>query len=47
MAHADPNGIEVAPGATEELTMTFDATGETRAGCHFPGHYPGGPTEAS
>ena len=42
MGHDDPNGIEVAPGATGELTMTFDAPGQTLAGCHVPGHYPGG-----
>lgn len=42
MAHDDPNGIEVGPGATEELTMTFDTAGETLAGCHVPGHYPAG-----
>jgi uncharacterized cupredoxin-like copper-binding protein len=42
MAHDDPNGISVAPGATGELTITFDAAGETLAGCHVPGHYAGG-----
>ncbi len=42
MAHDDPNGITVAPGATEELTLTLQAAGQTIAGCHIPGHYPAG-----
>lgn len=38
----DASGLTVAPGATEELTLTFDEPGETLAGCHIPGHYPAG-----
>ncbi len=34
--------VEVKPGATGELTLTFDKTGEVLIGCHQPGHYAGG-----
>ncbi len=42
MAHGDPAGISLKPGETKELTYTFDATGQTLAGCHVAGHYGGG-----
>jgi cytochrome c-type biogenesis protein len=42
MAHDEPNGISVDPGETKELTFTFEAAGETLAGCHVPGHYVSG-----
>ena len=42
MAHDEPTGIGVKPGATKELTMTFPAPGTTIAGCHIPGHYVAG-----
>lgn len=42
MMHDDPNGISVLAGETKELTFTFDAAGETLAGCHVAGHYDGG-----
>jgi uncharacterized cupredoxin-like copper-binding protein len=42
MMHDDPNGISLAAGETKELTHTFDEAGETLAGCHVAGHYPGG-----
>ena len=42
MMHDDPNGISVAAGETKELTHTFDAAGDTLAGCHVAGHYAGG-----
>jgi uncharacterized cupredoxin-like copper-binding protein len=42
MGHDEENAILVDPGATKELTYTFDETGETFAGCHVPGHYPAG-----
>ena len=42
MAHDDPAGISVMPGETKELTHTFDAAGQTLAGCHVAGHYGGG-----
>ena len=38
----DSNAISVAPGATEEITWTFDEAGEVLYGCHEPGHYEGG-----
>ncbi len=34
--------ITVPPGKTRELTYTFEAHGETLAGCHEAGHYLGG-----
>jgi uncharacterized cupredoxin-like copper-binding protein len=36
------NTVEVKPGATGELTMTFDKAGEVLIGCHQPGHYAAG-----
>lgn len=42
MSHDDPEGITVPPGETRELTYTFEAPGETLAGCHVAGHYVGG-----
>ncbi|HSJ00741.1 MAG TPA: plastocyanin/azurin family copper-binding protein, partial [Patescibacteria group bacterium] len=42
MAHDDPNGVSVDPGATETLEYTFDQAGEIFAGCHEPGHYEAG-----
>ncbi|HSK52547.1 MAG TPA: plastocyanin/azurin family copper-binding protein [Clostridia bacterium] len=42
MGHDEPNAILVDPGQTRELTWTFEAAGETLAGCHVPGHYPAG-----
>jgi uncharacterized cupredoxin-like copper-binding protein len=42
MDHDEENAISVDPGATKELTFTFDEAGETFAGCHVPGHYPAG-----
>lgn len=41
--HGDtPNGLEVGPGETAELTWTFTEEGELLYGCHEPGHYQGG-----
>lgn len=43
MEHGDtPNGLEVDPGETAELTWTFTEEGELLYGCHEPGHYQGG-----
>lgn len=43
MEHGDsPNGLEVDPGETAELTWTFTEEGELLYGCHEPGHYLGG-----
>lgn len=43
MGHGDrPNGIELDPGETGELTWTFTEEGELLYGCHEPGHYEGG-----
>lgn len=42
MSHDDPNGVSVAPGATETIEHTFEAAGELLAGCHEPGHYEAG-----
>lgn len=42
MVHESPNGISLAAGETKELTYTFKEPGETLAGCHVAGHYPGG-----
>jgi uncharacterized cupredoxin-like copper-binding protein len=39
MTHDDPEGIAVDPGDTRELVYTFEAPGETLAGCHVAGHY--------
>lgn len=32
----------VDPGATEDLTATFDRTGTFIIGCHQPGHFEAG-----
>ena len=42
MAHDEPNGIGLEPGATEELTYTFPTAGTFIAGCHIAGHYAAG-----
>jgi uncharacterized cupredoxin-like copper-binding protein len=42
MAHDTAEGISLEPGATKELTYTFDAAGQTIAGCHEAGHYAAG-----
>jgi uncharacterized cupredoxin-like copper-binding protein len=34
--------LELAPGETEEATVTFEEPGEILYGCHEPGHYDGG-----
>jgi uncharacterized cupredoxin-like copper-binding protein len=36
------NTVEVKPGTTGELTMTFDKAGDVLIGCHQPGHYAAG-----
>jgi uncharacterized cupredoxin-like copper-binding protein len=38
----EENAIDVPPGETKELTMTFAEAGETLAGCHVTGHYDAG-----
>lgn len=38
----DDNAITVAPGATGELTYTFDEPGTYEIGCHQVGHYAAG-----
>ena len=45
--HGDHGGnadeaVTVKPGATEELTHTFEDPGAVEIGCHQPGHYGGG-----
>lgn len=42
MTHDEPAGIAVKPGATKELVYTFASPGASMAGCHVPGHFPGG-----
>lgn len=42
MAHDTADGISLKPGETKELTYTFEAAGQTLAGCHVAGHYAGG-----
>jgi len=42
MPRDEENAIGVEPGKTKELTYTFDAAGETLAGCHVIGHYAAG-----
>ncbi|MEX2586433.1 MAG: plastocyanin/azurin family copper-binding protein [Actinomycetota bacterium] len=43
MEHEElPNGLDVDPGETAELTWTFTTEGELLYGCHEPGHYEGG-----
>ena len=42
MHHGDANGVDVKPGATATLEMTFDTPGELLVGCHVAGHYAAG-----
>lgn len=42
MTHDEAMAIGVKPGATKELTVTFDEAGTILAGCHVAGHYAGG-----
>ena len=42
MPKDEPTAIGVQPGATKELTMTFDKAGLTLAGCHVTGHFAAG-----
>jgi len=42
MPKDEPMAIGVEPGQTKELTVTFDAPGQTLAGCHVIGHYAAG-----
>jgi uncharacterized cupredoxin-like copper-binding protein len=37
-----PNGVELAPETTEDLTWTFPVRGTVIYGCHEPGHYAAG-----
>ncbi|MEX0701384.1 MAG: plastocyanin/azurin family copper-binding protein [Planctomycetales bacterium] len=39
---AMPNGVLVAPGATESFAWTFTEPGTFEFACHLPGHYEGG-----
>ena len=34
--------LEIQPGETAEVTVTFEEAGEIPYGCHEPGHYQGG-----
>lgn len=34
--------LTIAPGDTEEATVTFDEAGTLKYACHIEGHYPGG-----
>jgi uncharacterized cupredoxin-like copper-binding protein len=34
--------LELAPGETKEVTVTFEEPGEVLYACHEPGHYDGG-----
>jgi uncharacterized cupredoxin-like copper-binding protein len=34
--------LQLAPGSTREVTVTFDEPGELIYGCHEPGHYEAG-----
>lgn len=42
MAHADPNAIRLAPGATGEIVWTFAIAGDFEFACLLPGHYESG-----
>lgn len=42
MAHDSAAGVSVESGQTETFEYTFGEAGELLAGCHEPGHYPGG-----
>jgi uncharacterized cupredoxin-like copper-binding protein len=38
----DPNEVEVAAGATKDVTYRFPQPGTVVLGCHEPGHYAAG-----
>lgn len=42
MGHGSAEGLVLDPGATGELTVTFDEPGEVLFACHQPGHYAAG-----
>lgn len=42
MTNNAANVISMKPGETKELTFMFAQGGVMLAGCHVPGHYPGG-----
>lgn len=42
LMHDHSNAIGVKPGATKELTMTFESAAALLAGCHIAGHYAAG-----
>jgi len=42
MAKDEPMAIGVEPGATKELTVTFDSPGSMFAACHVSGHWKAG-----
>lgn len=42
MEHADPNEIELDPGATRTLIWTFTKPGTYQYACHEPGHHAAG-----
>lgn len=42
MDMGDEDKVQVEPGETGELTMTFDEPGTVLIGCHQPGHYASG-----
>lgn len=47
MEHGDATveamaALTLEPGATSDVTVTFDEPGEILYGCHVPGHYEGG-----
>lgn len=42
MVMASPEGVSLKPGETKDFTYTFTEAGQTLAGCHVAGHYPGG-----
>jgi uncharacterized cupredoxin-like copper-binding protein len=43
MGEAEPLAtLTLAPGATEEVEITFDSAADIYYACHLPGHYEGG-----
>jgi len=42
MDMGDEDKVQVEPGESAELTMTFDEPGTVLVGCHQPGHYDSG-----
>jgi magnesium-transporting ATPase (P-type) len=40
--HAAGNVVEIAPGQTARLVVTFQQPGSLEIGCHVPGHYAAG-----